>query len=143
MHAKAITPILNISNLEASFAWFEKLGWRKCWAWTPPGAAAADFGSVGSGECEVFLCVDGQGGRGRSDLTHTRAPAGNDVSERGVWMTVWVDDVDVIHERCVTHGLEITHPPTNEPWGVREFHLRHPDGHVFRISRGLRPEERM
>ena len=23
----------------------------------------------------------------------------------------------------------------NEPWNVREFHVRHPDGHVFRISR--------
>ena len=27
-------------------------------------------------------------------------------------------------------------PPTNEPWGVREMHVRHPDGHVFRISQG-------
>ena len=25
-------------------------------------------------------------------------------------------------------------PPTDEPWGVREMHVRHPDGHVFRIS---------
>lgn len=22
-------------------------------------------------------------------------------------------------------------------WGVREMHVRHPDGHVFRISKGL------
>jgi hypothetical protein len=28
-------------------------------------------------------------------------------------------------------------PPTDEPWGVREMHVRHPDGHVFRISKGL------
>ena len=26
---------------------------------------------------------------------------------------------------------------TDEPWGVREFHLRHPDGHMFRVSGGL------
>ena len=25
-----------------------------------------------------------------------------------------------------------TWPPTDEPWGVRELHVRHPDGHVFR-----------
>ena len=30
--------------------------------------------------------------------------------------------------------VEITHPPTKEPWGVCEMHVRHPDGHVFRIS---------
>jgi hypothetical protein len=23
------------------------------------------------------------------------------------------------------------------PWHVREMHLRHPDGHVFRVSQGL------
>ena len=23
------------------------------------------------------------------------------------------------------------------PWNVREMHVRHPDGHVFRISRGI------
>jgi hypothetical protein len=23
------------------------------------------------------------------------------------------------------------------PWGVREMHVRHPDGHVFRVSQGI------
>jgi hypothetical protein len=23
------------------------------------------------------------------------------------------------------------------PWGVREMHVRHPDGHVFRISQEI------
>ena len=50
-------------------------------------------------------------------------------------MAIWVDDVDAVHERCLAEGLEVTSPPTDEPWNVREFHVRHPDGHVFRISR--------
>jgi len=61
MKAKAITPILNVSNIVESFAWFEKLGWKKLWDWgTPP-----TFGAVGSGECEIFLCQRAQGGRGK------------------------------------------------------------------------------
>jgi hypothetical protein len=36
--------------------------------------------------------------------------------------------------------MTVTHPPTNEVWGVREFHLRHPDGHTFRVSAGTREE---
>ncbi len=52
-----------------------------------------------------------------------------------MWVAIWVDDVDAVHERALAEGLEITHPPTDEPWNVREFHVRHPDGHVFRISR--------
>jgi uncharacterized glyoxalase superfamily protein PhnB len=58
-------------------------------------------------------------------------------------MSWWLDtpaDVDAAHARAVADGLEVTWPPTDEPWGVREFHLRHPDGHVFRVSSGL-PEE--
>ena len=48
----------------------------------------------------------------------------------------WVDDVDAVHQRCLEQGLDVTWPPTNMPWNVREMHVRHPDGHVFRISRG-------
>jgi hypothetical protein len=28
----------------------------------------------------------------------------------------------------------VTMPPLDMPWGIREFHLRHPDGHTFRIG---------
>jgi uncharacterized glyoxalase superfamily protein PhnB len=56
-------------------------------------------------------------------------------------MSVWVDDVDEMYKRCVAAGLEITFPPTDMPWRVRETHLRHPDGHVFRIGRGLEKDK--
>jgi catechol 2,3-dioxygenase-like lactoylglutathione lyase family enzyme len=133
MQAKALTPILNVSNIQESFAWFAKLGWTKGFDWgTPP-----TFGSVCSGKCEIFLCLDGQGGRGKS----ARVTTGLDDADRGVWMSIWVDDVDAIHRHCLEQGIEVTWPPTDEPWGVREMHVRHPDGHVFRISRGNEEEE--
>ena len=41
MDAKGLTPILNVSGLAKSFAWFEKLGWQKRWEWgDPPGFGA-------------------------------------------------------------------------------------------------------
>ena len=133
MNAKGLTPILNVSDLAASFAWFEKFGWEKRWEWgDPPG-----FGAVGSGQCEIFLCRDGQGGRGRSPLARTFGADGDDSLDRGAWMSIWVDDVDAVHARCVAAGLEVTWPPTDMEWNVREMHVRHPDGHVFRISRGI------
>jgi len=45
--------------------------------------------------------------------------------------------VDAVYQHCLTQGLEVTWPPTDEPWNVREMHVRHPDGHVFRISQSL------
>jgi len=128
MQAKGLTPILNVSNIVESFAWFGKLGWTKGFDWgTPP-----TFGSVCSGHCEIFLCLDAQGGRGKSDQPNTL----DDSLDKGVWMSIWVDDVDAVHQHCLARGLEVTMPPRDEPWGVREMHVRHPDGHVFRISKG-------
>jgi len=133
-----VVPILNVSDIHESFAWFEKLGWRKGFEWkADPTDDAAGFGSVESASCEIFLCRDGQGSRGRGTNQRTFGPDGDETADKGAWMSIWVDDVDAVHERCVTEGLDITHPPTDEPWGVRECHVRHPDGHVFRISQGL------
>jgi hypothetical protein len=58
MAVKGLTPILNVSDIAGTFAWFEKWGWKKL----------SDWGT----------------------------------------------------------------PPT--------MHLRHPDGHVFRVGRGFEPE---
>lgn len=139
MNAKGVTPILNVSDMAASFAWFEKWGWRKLWDWTPPGDAQGKptFGAVGSGNCEIFLCLDGQGGRGRGANVATFGPDGDQAADKGSWMSLWVEDVDAVHKHCVAAGLDITFPPTDMPWNVREMHLRHPEGHIFRVSKGL------
>ena len=133
MLARRLTPILNVSDIQQSFAWFEKLGWKKGWEWgTPP-----DFGGVCSGECEIFLCQGAQGGRGRagsrarSVRTVTKPPTRACGCRSGSTMSM------PSHQRCLEQGLEVTWPPTDMPWNVREMHVRHPDGHVFRISRGI------
>ena len=65
---------------------------------------------------EIFLCLNAQGGRGGGS---------------GVWMSIWVDDVDAIDQRGLEQELEVTWPPDDMPWNAREMHVRHPDGHVF------------
>lgn len=131
MQVHHLTPILNVSDIARSFAWFESLGWRKCWDWGSP----PTFGAVGSGHCEIFLCQGGQGGRGGSGPSF--GPGSDEAAETGVWMSWWVDDVDVVHAHCLAQDIDVVFPPTDMPWGVREMHVRHPDGHVFRIGKGI------
>jgi len=90
MEAKGLTPILNVSDIASTVAWFEKWGWKKLWDWgTPP-----TFGAVGSGkEACIFLCQGAQGGRGRGANTTTFQQDGDEEGDKGVWMSVWVDDV--------------------------------------------------
>ena len=132
MQLTQVTPILNVSDVGASIAWFERLGWQRGFTWNDGGGIAegadadahgpANFGSVCSGHVEIFLCRDGQGAPG------------------GVWLSWWLKtpaEVDAIHALALEHGMTVTWGPTDEPWGVHEFHLRHPEGHTFRVSAPL------
>jgi predicted enzyme related to lactoylglutathione lyase len=45
-----------------------------------------------------------------------------------------VDDVDAIHASVFALGAEITKPPRNQTWGMREFGLRTIDGHRIMVG---------
>ena len=135
MPVQNVTPILNVSDVEASVAWFRKVGWREGFLWRDNPGDPVSFGSVCTDKAEIFMCLDGQGSRG----TIMPSVPGDDRTD-GVWMSWWLDspaEVDALHASALAQGLIVTFPPTDEPWGVREFHLRHPDGHMFRVSAGL------
>jgi predicted enzyme related to lactoylglutathione lyase len=42
-------------------------------------------------------------------------------------------DVDEAYAEAQRRGYEIVHPVTDEPWGVRRFFVRAPDGNVINI----------
>ncbi len=42
-------------------------------------------------------------------------------------------DVDTAYQEAQDSGYEIVHPLTTEPWGVRRFFVRAPDGTVLNI----------
>jgi catechol 2,3-dioxygenase-like lactoylglutathione lyase family enzyme len=135
MYVQCLTPILNVSDIAESFAWFETLGWKMLWDWGDP----PTFGAVGCGQCEIFLCQGAQGSRGGPMPQHV-----GDDDTGGVWMSWFLKspaEVDAAHALALEHGMTVTRGPADEPWGVREFHLRHPDGHTFRIGASTCPEE--
>ena len=49
-------------------------------------------------------------------------------------ISVHVDDVEGAYEDAQKLGYEIVHPLTTEPWGVRRFFIRAPDGNVINIA---------
>jgi hypothetical protein len=126
-----LTPILNVRSLPDSFAWFEKLGWQKLWEWGDP----PNFGAVGSGQSEIFLCQNCQGVRGGPMPSEAW-----DNQAGSVWMSWWLEtpaEVDAAYELALQLGIVAPFPPTDMPWSVRECHIRHPDGHTFRVGSNL------
>ena len=135
MIVKHVIPILNVSDIQETFSWFEKLGWSESWHWGEP----PTFASVQSNHFEIFLCEHCQGGRMPRPLPAVEPFDSSEANNKGAWISIFVDDVDEVHRRCVEQGLEVTMPPKDMEWGVREMHVRHPDGHTFRI--GISAEE--
>ena len=128
MKVQRVSPILNVANLAESFAWFEKLGWEKDWDFGDP----PTFGAVISGEAEIYLCQDCQGARGGPEPREAW-----DSQAGSTWMSWWLEtpeEVDAVYELALTLGIPAPWPPTDMPWNVRECHIRHPDGHTFRVS---------
>ena len=107
-----VVPILHVKNFAASMNYYvDKLGFRKKWDWGDP----PTFGCVTRGNVEIFICEGAQG-------------------QPGMWMSIFVDDVDALHEEYKSRGAIIRQPPTNMPWGVREMNVQDPDGHRFRMG---------
>ena len=48
-------------------------------------------------------------------------------------VSVHTDDLDGAYEEAQRLGYEIVHPVTTEPWGVRRFFVRAPDGNVVNV----------
>ena len=52
-------------------------------------------------------------------------------------ISIEVQDVDALHAEAVSRGLEIVYPLTDEPWGIRRFFVRDPDGRVINVAMHL------
>lgn len=48
-------------------------------------------------------------------------------------VSIEVGDVDACHDRAVAHGCTVTYPVTDEPWGVRRFFVREPNGKIINV----------
>lgn len=47
--------------------------------------------------------------------------------------SIEVEDVDATHRKVIEHGYQIVYPLTDEPWGVRRFFVRDPNGMVVNV----------
>jgi uncharacterized glyoxalase superfamily protein PhnB len=48
-------------------------------------------------------------------------------------LTIEVDHVDELYAEAVRRNLVIVYPLTEEPWGVRRFFVRDPNGRVINL----------
>jgi catechol 2,3-dioxygenase-like lactoylglutathione lyase family enzyme len=114
-----LTPILYVSDFQKSVDYYtNKLGFTKLWDWgTPP-----TFGCVSRGGITIFFCHKGQG-------------------QPGMWISLFVCNADEFYAELKERGADIVREIQDEPWGMREFHVRDPDGHTFRFGHGRQEKD--
>jgi catechol 2,3-dioxygenase-like lactoylglutathione lyase family enzyme len=59
----------------------------------------------------------------------------------GVELVLEVHDLDAEHARILATGWPITEELTRQPWGLRDFRLRDPDGYYWRITELKTPQD--
>jgi uncharacterized glyoxalase superfamily protein PhnB len=95
---------------------------------------ARDFGDgsdgwafLSRGGCRVMLgdCPDA-------------APAG-ELGDHSYVAYLVVEGVDALHAEVASRGADVTDAPRTQPWGLREFGVRTPDGHRLRFGEPVGP----
>ncbi len=113
-----VSPILRVTNLDASIAYYvDRLGFRILWR--TPG-----FASVKRDDAALMLSEGDQG-------------------NPGTWLWISTSDVDVLYAELAGRGALLRFPPTNYPWDTRECQISDPDGHVLRFGSDLKAGEPM
>jgi catechol 2,3-dioxygenase-like lactoylglutathione lyase family enzyme len=53
-------------------------------------------------------------------------------AQGGTWDAFyWVDDVDALHGELAGKGASVVYPPVVQPYGMKEFAVRDPNGYVL------------
>lgn len=50
---------------------------------------------------------------------------------------LWPEDVDAMHAELAGRGATIIQGPIDQPYGLREFRVQDPDGHILAFGRRL------
>jgi uncharacterized glyoxalase superfamily protein PhnB len=113
-----IQPVLQVADVAAAIAHYTKLGF------------ALDFIA---GDPPVMARVS-SGDRTSAGAARVRfAPVGTVGArvDRGYYWVHVGHDLDGLFAKLAARGVDVVSPPTTQPWGLRDFRIRDPDGNLF------------
>jgi catechol 2,3-dioxygenase-like lactoylglutathione lyase family enzyme len=112
MHATSIMANLRVADIEAAKGFY------------------TDFLGLGTEEFNLGWVARYTSADTRANVQLVTADAS--APEDSV-ISVHTDDIEGAYDEARERGYEIVHPLTTEPWGVRRFFVRAPDGNVLNI----------
>jgi len=120
--------ILVYADIEAAHAYLVRVFGLGAGELVRDEAGSAVHGVVQAGDGEVWLHRESEEFGLASPRTLGAASA---------TMAVLVDAVDEHHRHAVTEGASVRYPPTDQPYGFREYGAVDPEGHLWSFMRPL------
>ncbi len=113
-------PVLQVSDVAKSEAFYcEKLGFTSHGTW----GQGPDFAIVQLGTETIAL---------------DRSRDGGPVPLNQYWAAyVYVEDANALHDEFAGQGVDIARELENMPYGLRDFDVRDPDGHLIAFGHDL------
>jgi uncharacterized glyoxalase superfamily protein PhnB len=111
-------PCLMVSDVASAHSYYaDRLGFRSPRMWgDPPTFCIAERDGL---ELMLAQADPGKGVHPNSD------------HEGRIDVYFWVNDADALHSEFVNSGASVLGDPEDQPYGMREFLVRDPDGHVL------------
>ena len=111
---KNLTPQLPVSDVRAAQDYYrDVLGFQIAWIWLD------DYGAVYNGDVQIYFTkVDGP--------------------RPSMCCCADVEDADAVYETYRARGAKIVSEIETKPWGMREFTIEDPNGHLFRVGHGVK-----
>jgi uncharacterized glyoxalase superfamily protein PhnB len=122
-----VQPVLQVEDVAAAVGYYrDVLGFEVDFVFgEPPVHARVSAGDRERGTAVRLRLVPSEGGGARRDRGY-------------VWTHVG-KDLDGLFAKYRAAGAEIVSEPADKPWGLREFRLRDPDGHLHCFAAELAP----
>jgi len=112
-------PVMQVADMNAALAFYrDVLGFEVDFvAGEPPVAARVSSGARDHASAARIRLVSSDAAGARADKSYTWIHVGR--------------DLDGLFEKYRKAGVDIVSAPENRPWGLRDFRVRDPDGHLF------------
>ena len=120
-----LQPILPVRNVAASVAWYrDVLGFDLDFMYGDPPAHARVSGGGPAEHGPIPV---------RIQLSQPSRYDDRPLGRAHLMIHVGVD-VDGLYHEYAARGVEVVMEPTSQPWGLREFTIADPDGHLLRFA---------
>ena len=114
-----LSPILAVSNMEASLKFYNSLGFTTEFLWQDPPSYAV----LAAGEnASVHLSL--------------LDPEDRANPPRGI-IYIFVHDVDKLYQDCLDQGIKIKVEIGDRDYRMRDFEIKDPDGNLLTLGKGL------